>query len=52
MKTEEHEHDFYAEYTELYDKRVHDNFEDVCKPMILMKTKIKELKVLAEVYND
>ena len=26
---EDYEHDFYAKYTEVYDKQVHDKFEDV-----------------------
>ena len=48
----EYENDFYAKYGELYDKQIHDKFEDVYNHYF-NENKVKELKkLLIDVYND
>ena len=49
---EDYEHDFYAKYTELYDKQVHDKFEDVYDDYFA-EDKAKELrKLVIDAYNN
>ena len=51
-EVEEYENDFYAKYSELYNKKVHDKFENVYD-YYFNENKVKELKdLLIEVYNN
>ena len=49
---EDYEHDFYAKYAELYDKQIHDKFEDVYDHYFA-EDKVKELrKLFIDTYNN
>ena len=51
-EVEEYENDFYAKYSELYDKAIHEKFEEVYNHYFI-EDKVRELrKLLIDTYNN